>query len=122
MFGPIKGRQHDAFMLHMSDLIEELGKIEKPDGEPCAIYGLYRPSLWHTNILVPFKGNNLNADQKAFKRNMSHVRVSVEWGFGKISIFLFAWTLLQPVGKYYLVGTILINCHMHVWFSDQFIL
>ena len=41
---------------------------------------------------------------------MSQVRVSVEWGFGKICQ-IFAYLDFKPVGKYYLVGTILINCH-----------
>ena len=49
---------------------------------------------------------------------MSKVRVSVEWGFGKIAQY-FAYldlkknlkVLLQPVAKFYLVGTLLINYH-----------
>ena len=49
---------------------------------------------------------------------MSHVRTSVEWAFGKI-INIFAFLdfkknqkiLLQPVGKFYIVGALLTNCH-----------
>ena len=52
------------------------------------------PPVLHTNILAPFKGNNLNASQKAFNRNMSHVRVSVEWGaLERYHTFLLTWTL-----------------------------
>lgn len=117
MFGPIEGSRHDAFMLSVSGLTEKLRRFTKPDGEPYVIYGDPAYGL-HPNILAPFKGNNLNAGQKTFNRSMSRVRVSVEWGFGKISQ-LFAYLdfkknlklLLQPVGKYYLVGAILINCH-----------
>ena len=49
---------------------------------------------------------------------MSKVRVSVEWGFGKICQY-FAFldfkknlkVLLQPVAKYYAVGALMTNCH-----------
>lgn len=117
MFGPIEGSRHDAFMLGVSGLMEKLRRITKPDGEPYVIYGDPAYGL-NINILAPFKGNNLNAREKAFNRDMSRVRVSVEWGFGKLSQ-IFAYLdfkknlklLLQPVGKYYLVGGILINCH-----------
>ena len=117
MFGPIEGSRHDAFMLRVSGLTEKLSGIMKPNGEPYVIYDDPAYGL-QTNILAPFKRNHLNAHQKAFNRNMSQVRVSVEWGFGKICQ-IFAYLdfkknlklFLQPVGKYYLVGTILINCH-----------
>jgi hypothetical protein len=49
---------------------------------------------------------------------MSNVCACVEWGFGKITQY-FAYpdfkrnlkVLLQPIGKYYMVGALLINCH-----------
>lgn len=117
MFGPIEGSRHDAFMLGVNGLMEKLRRITKPDGEPYVIYGDPAYGL-NINILAPFKGNNFNAGEKAFNRDMSRVRVSVEWGFGKLTqTFAFLdfkknlKLLLQPVGKYYLVGAILINCH-----------
>ena len=105
MFGPIEGSRHDAFMLGVSGLMEKLRRMTKPDGEPYVIYGDPAYGL-NINILAPFKGNNLNAGEKAFNRDMSHVRVSVEWGFGKLSQ-IFAYLdfkknlklLLQPVGR-----------------------
>jgi hypothetical protein len=49
---------------------------------------------------------------------MSAVRMSVEWGFGKItSLFSFLdfkrnlKLFLSPVGIYYMVGALLTNCH-----------
>jgi hypothetical protein len=60
----------------------------------------------------------LTNDEQEFNTPMSQVRESVEWGFGKI-IQNFAFLdfkknlkiLMQPVAKYYLVATILTNCH-----------
>ena len=56
---------------------------------------------------------------------MSAVRVSVEWTFGKV-IQQFAYldfrknqkVLLQPVGKYYMVGALLTNCHTCLYGSQ----
>ena len=79
-------------------------------GDPA--YGLSR------KIVPPFRGHGLSDEEKAFNRDMSSVRVSVEWIFGKlVQYFAFLdWKknqkiLLQPIGKYYLVGAILTNCH-----------
>lgn len=49
---------------------------------------------------------------------MSKVHESVEWGFGKI-VQYFAFLdfsknlkiLLQPIGKYYVIGALFANCH-----------
>jgi hypothetical protein len=83
MFGPVEGRRHDAFMLGVSGLNNQLRRIQKPNGEPYVIYGdpAYGLSL---NILAPFRGAQLTAAQKQFNSEMSKVRISVEWGFGKI--------------------------------------
>ena len=60
----------------------------------------------------------MTADEQEFNRCMSKVRVSAEWGFGKITQnFAFLdfkknlKILLQPVAKYYVVGKLLVNCH-----------
>lgn len=117
LFGPIEGRRHDAFMLGESGLIHILQRFRKPNGEPYIIYG--DPAYGNTrNILAPFRGARLTADQQEFNSQMSKVRCSVEWGFGKI-IQNFAYldfkknlkVLLQSVAKYYVVGVLLTNCH-----------
>lgn len=67
----------------------------------------------------------LTAEQQQFNKSMSSVRESVEWVFGNI-ITNFAFLdfkknlqlLLQPVGKYYLVGTIFTNCHTCLYGSQ----
>ena len=55
---------------------------------------------------------------------MRKLRISVEWGFGKINQY-FGFldfhenlrVLLQLVAKYYLVGTLLTNCHTYLYGS-----
>jgi hypothetical protein len=117
LHGPVEGRRHDAFMLNTSGLLPLLQQLVKPNGEPYVLYG--DPAYGLTqNILAPFKGARITANEQAFNKKMSKVRISVEWGFGKIMQY-FAYldfkknqkVLLQPDGKYYAVACVLINCH-----------
>ena len=117
LFGPIEGRIHDAFMLNASGLSPKLQRLVRQDGEPYVVYG--DPAYGLTqNIIAPFKGCNLSQEQKRFNRDMSKVRVCVEWGFGKIMQY-FSYldyrknlkVLLQPVARYYFIGALLTNCH-----------
>ena len=117
LYGPVEGRRHDAFMLNTSGLLPLLQQLVKPNGEPYVLYG--DPAYGLTqNILAPFKGARITANEQAFNKKMSKVRISVEWGFGKIMQY-FAYldfkknqkVLLQPVGKYYAVACVFINCH-----------
>ena len=39
MFGPLEGRQHDAFMLSASGLPNMLQLLDQPDGSPYVLYG-----------------------------------------------------------------------------------
>ena len=124
MYGPIEGRRHDAFILGVSGLINKLRPLQTPAGDPYVLYGDPAYGLTY-NILGPFRGAHLTDDQQAFNTEMSKVRTCVEWGFGKICQ-QFAYldfkknlkVLLQPVGKYYLVATVLINCHTCLYGSQ----
>ena len=117
MFGPIEGRRHAAFILSASGLPNKLRSISRPNGEPYVLYGDPAYGL-SRNIVSPFRGHGLGLRERAFNRDMSSVRVSVEWSFGKL-VQYYAYLdlkknqkiLLQPIGKYYLVGAILTNCH-----------
>lgn len=117
MFGPLEGRRHDAFMLAVSGLLPQLQQLVKPNGDPYVLYGDPTYGI-NRNIIAPYRGANITPNEHLFNRDMSKVRISVEWGFGKIFQY-FAYldfrknlkVLLQPVGKYYLVGSLLINCH-----------
>ena len=68
---------------------EQLQRMQRPNGEPYVIYGDPAYGL-DLNMLSPFRGAKLTAEQQEFNRCMRKVRVSVEWGFGKITqIFAF---------------------------------
>ena len=117
MFGPIEGRQHDAFMLGASGLTEKLGRFDQPNGQPYVIYGDPAYGI-SRNILAPFSGAQLTPQERDFNKSMSQVCISVEWTFGKIcQCFSYmdfkrhSKILLQPIGKYYLFAALLTNCH-----------
>ena len=113
MFGPIEGKRHDAFMLGVSGLSNKLNRLQEPNEEPYVIHG------------DPAYGAQINDDQQEFNSKMSKLRVCVEWGFGKICQ-LFAFfdfkknlkILLQPIGKHFLVATLLTNCHTCLYGSQ----
>ena len=117
MYGPIEGRRHDAFILAVSGVCEKLQQLEDVNEDVYVVYGDPAYGL-NRNILAPFRGAALTEDEKRFNKAMSKVRVSVEWGFGKICQY-FAFldfkknlkVLLQPVAKYYAVGALMTNCH-----------
>jgi hypothetical protein len=107
-------------MLGVSGIMDKLRRIQQPNGEPYVIYG--DPAYGITDIiLAPFRGVDLTVAQKEFNKRMSKIRVSVEWGFGKIAQY-FAFLdfkknqqlLLQPIAKYYLVGI----CHTSLYRSQ----
>lgn len=117
LFGPVEGRRHDAFMLRASGLIDKIQQFRRQNGDPYILYGDGGYGI-SQNIMRPFQGANLSAEEQCFNTKMSKVRICVEWGFGKLTQnFAFLdfknnqKVLLQPVGKYYIVGAILINCH-----------
>ena len=125
LFGPVEGKRHDAFMLAESGLLPQLERrMNKPNGEPYVIYGDPAYPV-RRHILAPFRGARLTPDEECFNKDMSTVRTSVEWGYGKI-VRYFAFldfnknlkVLLQPVGKMYVVGAILANCHTCLYRSQ----
>ena len=111
MYGPIEGKRHNCALLASSGLLHELGTL----GQFC-IYGDQAYSLRRT-LISPFRDAGLNPEQQQFNTAMGKVHFCVEWGFGEI-IQQFAFldfkknqkVFLQPLGKYYLVATILSNC------------
>ncbi|XP_078321381.1 uncharacterized protein LOC144621637 [Crassostrea virginica] len=118
MYGPIEANRHDSAMLRISELLPKLEqRMTMPDGTVFSLYGdLAYPLRVH--LITPFKGAFLNNQEKIFNSRMSKLRSSVKWTFGKIlSLFAFVDSkknqklFLQPVAKYYLVATLLTNCH-----------
>ena len=131
MFGPVEGRQHDAFVLSISGILTSYNiSHSRMHGQPYVLYGdpAYGVSQ---NVISPFRGQQLTQAEEDFNKSMSAVRISVEWTFGKI-IQQFAFLvfkknlkmLLQPIGKCYLVGMLLTNCHAHmsVWITNIYLL
>ena len=125
MDGPYAGNRHDAGMVRVSILEAILmSHLKGRDGRQLYIYG--DPAYADRSYLVrPFKGPQLTEEQQYFNTTMSRLRIAVECSFGKI-VALFPFVdfkknlklRLQPVDKYYLVATILTNCHTCFYGSE----
>ena len=111
-------------MLAASGLLEQLEQqMNQENQEPYVLYGdpAY-PVRGH--LIAPFRGAQLSQAEQAFNEDMSAVRTSVEWGYGKI-VRYFAFMdfsknlkiLLQPVGKLYIVSALLANCNTSLYGS-----
>ncbi|CAB1120258.1 unnamed protein product [Ectocarpus sp. CCAP 1310/34] len=115
-WGPMLGRRHDVALLGLSGLLETLMQsFNDAAGAPYYIFGdpAYQVSPW---LMAPYKGL-LSVAEVAF---MSRVRVTVEWGFGRVVAL---WPFVDYVkkqqvalsacglGKQYAVAGILTNCH-----------
>ena len=107
----VEGRRHDCFLLRKSQLSKILALINP----------LWRPCIPCAKLYAePYKGS-LTGEQQQFNSAMSSVRECVEWALcgpesdDELCFFGFSEKnkiLLQSVGKFYGVGTILANCHM----------
>jgi len=118
--GPFIGRRHDADIFGLSKVRTELVKLFERQGQPnYAIYGDggYSNSKF---VKVGFRNcTNLTPRQKQFNREMSALRVSVEYGFGRV-IQQFAFLdlkknqklYLQYLKEQYFVAVILANCQI----------
>jgi hypothetical protein len=119
MNGPNQGRTNDMKMLAVSKLLERclLHCVATPGYLYC-LFGDRGYVHGHPALQVPYKGVALTAAQSRYNGAMSKIRQPVEWSFGKISTY-FAFVdfeknqklYLQPVGSYWLIATMLTNCH-----------
>lgn len=125
MHGPYAGRRHDAFIFGESGIEGQLVNLPRmADGTRYCIYGDAGYGRLG-QLVAPYRGNQLTPEQERFNRAMSGARQSVEFGFGKIEKY---WAFcdfkknlklyLQPIGKYYLVATLLTNCHTCLYRSN----
>lgn len=124
MHGPFEGKRHDATLLAESPLMQQMSELPlRQDGSMYTLYGDPAYPLLQ-QLITPFRGQ-VTPDQQEFNRRMSSVRESVEFGFGKIEQY-FAFCnykknlklLLQPIGKIYLIATLLTNCHTCMYGSQ----
>lgn len=115
--GPHCGNKHDSSILRETGLLAKLDTSLRDQDGPFLLYGDGGYPLV-PQLLCPYKGATVTRDQKLFNTRLSKVRIAVEMSFGKV-IQYFAFLdykknlkiLLQPVAKYYMVATILTNCH-----------
>lgn len=125
MHGPYEGRRHDSFLLAESKTLENLATIPAmANGDKFCIYG--DPAYPIMPQLIPPYRGNLTPQQEQFNKEMSRVRESVEYGFGKIQTYFsfvdFKKNLklhLMPIGKIYLVAAFLTNCHTCMYGSPM---
>ena len=111
-----EGRMHDARMLAVSNLYDELENFAfSPTGTEMCLYGDPAYPL-RVHLQAPFRVGILTRDMKIFNDSMSTVRVSVEWLFADIINYFkfmdFKKDLkigLSQVGKMYIVCALLRN-------------
>ncbi|CAB4042201.1 Hypothetical predicted protein [Paramuricea clavata] len=116
LYGPVEGKRHDSTMLARSRLLESLQQHSRaPDGSILCIYGDPAYPL-RLQLQAPFRGAQVNEQQKNWNKAMSAVRCSVEWVFGDILNYFkfldFHKNLkiqLSAVGKMYIVCVLLQN-------------
>ncbi|KAK5648198.1 hypothetical protein RI129_003090 [Pyrocoelia pectoralis] len=126
--GAYEGRRHDAGIFRESGLYQELEEnvVFVGAGERFVLYGDQAYGLQEL-LIRPYTEHEIGIDQlrQDFNNHMRVLRVSVEWGFGKI-LQLFAFLdfkknqklLLQNVEAMYKVGMILTNCHTCLYGSE----
>ena len=118
LYGPVEGKRHDSGMLADSNVLPQLQRIcHRPNDIPLCIYGDLAYPL-RPQLQTPFRGLNLTVNEKAYNTSMSKVRTEVEWVFGDIVKFFsfmdFKRNLkigLSPIGKMYIVCSLLTNAH-----------
>lgn len=117
MWGPAPGRRHDSYLLRQSNLNTRLAALQLGKPFQGKVYGDAAYAVM-SHIDRGYRGANLTNAQKAYNTELSRVRISVEWQFGKI-VPLFSFVdfkknlklLLSPIGKYYMIAALLTNAH-----------
>jgi hypothetical protein len=124
LFGPVPGSRHDAFIIGESGLLDQLEEL-MPPGNP--VYTLYGDSAYAQMHLVlgGFRNPIPHTRQAEWNGQMSSVRESVEWMFGRITAL---WSYLDfsrsmrvfksPVHEYYMIGAFMSNLHC-IMYANQ---
>ena len=110
-------KTHDACMLHDSGLIEKLEE-NMPANRNGVVYAMYGDSAYAQSIylLSGFHKPSTGSNEALFNRQMSSVRITVEWGFGDV---VEKWRFLDfcsamkifemPIAEFYMNGAFLSN-------------
>ena len=112
----LEGKRHDAGMLMMSGLLDELEMYSRsPNGNSLCIYGDPAYPL-RVHLQSPYRHAQLTPEQSQFNSSMSAVRVAVEWVFrdvvGYFAFLDYKKDLkigMSPIGKMYIVCALLRN-------------
>lgn len=115
LFGPVDGRRHDITVLRRSNLEEHVQQSLLVDEKQYCLYG--DPAyVLREYMQVGFSGAHLTPQQRAFNKDMSKVRIAVEWGFKDIKKYFthvdFPRKLslpITPAALWYYVAAILWN-------------
>ena len=82
--GPFEVRRHDSFLLRESGLMQRLRELPlSHDRSRYLVYGDPAYAL-QQQVICPYPTVNITQEQQLFNENMSKVRQSVEYGFGKV--------------------------------------
>ena len=121
LYGPIEGQRHDARILRMSGLLDQLAQhIPRHGPNPNDVFVLYGDSAYplRAYLQAPFGGAHITPAERQFNSLMSKSRICVERGFCDISAKFGIVDhkrnqrlLHEAVDKYYAVAAILTNCH-----------
>jgi hypothetical protein len=120
MYGPFQGRTNDMRMLFSSGLLARCFQHCWVNGVLYYLYGDKGYNRGHPCLQVPIGGpaGALTPAQQHYNGQLSRVRISVEWGFGKVK-GLFAYVDYKkcmrlygnPVMSYWQCAVLLTNCH-----------
>jgi hypothetical protein len=116
--GPWSGRRHDSYIYKrtLPSVLQDLPVLHFEDLRvPVAVYA--DPGYFlTTRVLMPFPTGREDAHHQAFNVTMSRARITVEWGYSRVSSL---WrhlnfkdnqkVFLSPIGAQYMVAVLLTN-------------
>ena len=120
VWGPELGRHHDAFLLHTSDLFEQLDELFADEPLTTVAFGDSAfPKIGRLqSAFKGSKGAKLRGKRRKFNKRMSSLgRICVEWGFGCVKNVWKGLTMKcmrqvwkQQQGNTFCVALFLTNC------------
>jgi hypothetical protein len=117
LYGPVPGSRHDSFLLSDSLLEAQLEALF-PDDHPGPVYKLYGDPAYRMNRVIfhGFRNPPDGSIEAQWNKEMSAVRVAVEWLFGQVvSYFKYVdfknsqRLYREPIALYYFVACFFIN-------------
>lgn len=92
LWEPAPGRRHDSCMLRESGFNNRLASLQEGKPFQGKVYGDAAYPI-SSHLDRGYRGENLTAAQRAYNKELSRVRISVEWQFAEVvQIFFISWT------------------------------